>query len=205
MARAPASIKRLFVGRPMSSGELEHTLLPKTIALPVFASDPLSSNAYATQETMLVLGTAGTASGALDLTYPHLDRGRMCSGDRRHLVSPNRARVPVRRRRLPSVGREPRDVAGAPCRRCVAGRLRSHGSGLDHRRRRCDRLGRCLRSTTTECSLRSVFVVFVTLANLRGVKESGTLFAIPTYGFVAVDLSPVDRGFHQVRRRMPPG
>ncbi|MDQ5816294.1 MAG: DNA-binding protein, partial [Actinomycetota bacterium] len=70
MSRAPAAIKRIFVGRPMSSGELEHTLLPKTIALPVFASDPLSSNAYATQEAMLVLGTAGTASGALGLTIP---------------------------------------------------------------------------------------------------------------------------------------
>jgi amino acid transporter len=49
----------------MSSGELEHTLLPKTIALPVFASDPLSSNAYATQEALLVLATAGAAGMAL--------------------------------------------------------------------------------------------------------------------------------------------
>ena len=43
----------------MASSELEHTLLPKVLALPVFSSDPLSSNAYATQEIMLVLGLAG--------------------------------------------------------------------------------------------------------------------------------------------------
>ena len=52
----------------MSSGEMEHTLLPKLIALPVFSSDPLSSNAYATQEAMLVLALAGTA--ALSLIVP---------------------------------------------------------------------------------------------------------------------------------------
>src|ERR687893_479160 len=62
MSRAPAAFKRVLVGRPMSSGELEHTLLPKTLALPVFSSDPLSSNAYATQEILLVLGLVGTSA-----------------------------------------------------------------------------------------------------------------------------------------------
>ena len=59
MSKAGAVLKRVVLGKPMSSGELEHTLLPKTIALPVFSSDPLSSNAYATEEMMLVLVTAG--------------------------------------------------------------------------------------------------------------------------------------------------
>src|SRR5688572_31377402 len=68
MAKTRSALKRLMVGRPMSSGELEHTLLPKTIALPVFSSDPLSSNAYATQELMLVLALAGTM--AFDLILP---------------------------------------------------------------------------------------------------------------------------------------
>ena len=60
--------KRLLLGRTMATGELEHTLLPKTLALPVFSSDPLSSNAYATQEILLVLGMAGAAS--LDFLMP---------------------------------------------------------------------------------------------------------------------------------------
>ena len=53
--------KRLLVGRPMRSGNLGHTLLPKRIALPVFASDALSSVAYATEEILLVLSAGGLA------------------------------------------------------------------------------------------------------------------------------------------------
>ncbi len=63
-----AAVKRVLVGLPKSSRALEHTLLPKAIALPVFASDPLSSNAYATQEILLVLALAGNA--ALSLVVP---------------------------------------------------------------------------------------------------------------------------------------
>ena len=59
MSKVPTVLKRLVLGRPKASGELEHTLLPKVIALPVFSSDPLSSNAYATQEALIVLATAG--------------------------------------------------------------------------------------------------------------------------------------------------
>lgn len=55
------TVKRLLVGRPMQSERLGHTLLPKKIALPVFASDALSSVAYATQEVLLVLAAGGLA------------------------------------------------------------------------------------------------------------------------------------------------
>src|SRR5439155_17120331 len=48
-------IKRFFVGRAFTSQQLEHTLLPKVLALPVFASDALSSVAYATGEILIAL------------------------------------------------------------------------------------------------------------------------------------------------------
>src|SRR5213593_4343082 len=48
-------IKRILLGRAMASGHLEHTLLPKILALPVFSSDALSSVAYATEEILRVL------------------------------------------------------------------------------------------------------------------------------------------------------
>ena len=48
-------IRRAIVGRPMATGEMEETLLPKFLALPIFASDPLSSVAYATEAGMVVL------------------------------------------------------------------------------------------------------------------------------------------------------
>ena len=66
----PASriVKRLLFGRPLASEEAGHQLLPKTLALPVFASDALSSNAYATEEIFLVMIAAGT--GALSRSIP---------------------------------------------------------------------------------------------------------------------------------------
>src|SRR5215813_7868173 len=54
-------MKRLVVGRPLRSDRLGDTLLPKRLALPIFASDPLSSVAYATQEILLILTLGGLA------------------------------------------------------------------------------------------------------------------------------------------------
>src|SRR5450759_685577 len=54
-------VKRLLVGRPVQSDRLGHTLLPKKIALPVFASDALSSVAYATEQILIVLSAGGVA------------------------------------------------------------------------------------------------------------------------------------------------
>ena len=54
--------RRLLLGQPFRSDKLSHTLLPKTIALPVFASDALSSVAYAPEEIFLVLSVAGLSA-----------------------------------------------------------------------------------------------------------------------------------------------
>src|ERR1051325_4709551 len=54
-------MKRLLVGRPLRSDRMGETLLPKRLALPIFASDPLSSVAYATQEILLILTLGGLA------------------------------------------------------------------------------------------------------------------------------------------------
>ena len=56
------AVKRLLVGRPVHSERLSETLLPKRIALPVFASDALSSVAYAPDEVFLTLALAGVAA-----------------------------------------------------------------------------------------------------------------------------------------------
>ena len=54
--------KRILIGRALRSDKLGETLLPKRIALPVFASDPLSSVAYAPGEVLLVLSIAGVSA-----------------------------------------------------------------------------------------------------------------------------------------------
>src|ERR1051325_8591056 len=53
------TFRRLLLGHPVASEHAEHTLLPKFLALPVFASDAISSVAYATQQIVLALGAAG--------------------------------------------------------------------------------------------------------------------------------------------------
>ena len=58
----PSLVKRLIVGRPLPSNRLGETLLPKSLALPIFCSDPISSVAYATEEIVLVLAAGGAAA-----------------------------------------------------------------------------------------------------------------------------------------------
>ncbi|NDZ92586.1 APC family permease [Streptomyces sp. SID6673] len=62
VSKVSVATKRLLLGRPFRSDKLGHTLLPKRIALPVFASDAMSSVAYAPQEIFLVLSVAGLSA-----------------------------------------------------------------------------------------------------------------------------------------------
>src|SRR4029077_6857260 len=64
VSKLTTATKRLLVGRPFRSDRLAHTLLPKRIALPVFASDALSSVAYAPGEIFATLSVAGLAAYA---------------------------------------------------------------------------------------------------------------------------------------------
>ncbi|MCU1428391.1 MAG: amino acid/polyamine/organocation transporter, superfamily, partial [Actinomycetia bacterium] len=58
------TVKRIFVGRPLSSAEQEHQRISKTIALAVFSSDAISSTAYATESILFVLVTGGASLNA---------------------------------------------------------------------------------------------------------------------------------------------
>ncbi|KTR93322.1 hypothetical protein NS220_12965, partial [Microbacterium testaceum] len=53
--------KRILIGEPLTSEKLDEQLLPKKMALPIFASDALSSVAYAPQELLMILLIGGTA------------------------------------------------------------------------------------------------------------------------------------------------
>lgn len=65
VSKLSTAARRLLIGRPFRSDRLTHTLLPKRIALPVFASDALSSVAYAPEEIFLMLSVAGVAAYSL--------------------------------------------------------------------------------------------------------------------------------------------
>jgi amino acid transporter len=174
-------LKRAFLGRTMATGELRHTLLPKVLALPVFSSDPLSSNAYATQEILLVLALAG--AGALHLVAPIAFFVAILLGT---VVVSYRQTV----RAYPSGGGAyivaHENLGTYPGLLAAAALLIDYVltvsvsivAGVD-----------AIVSASPGMSEFKIpisigFVAFVTLANLRGAKESGTIFAIPTYGFV---------------------
>ena len=65
----PKRLRRVLVGRPMQTGQMHETLLPKWLALPIFASDPLSSVAYATESALVVLVGASRRAPA-HLVFP---------------------------------------------------------------------------------------------------------------------------------------
>jgi amino acid transporter len=165
----------------MGTGELEHTLLPKVLALPVFSSDPLSSNAYATQEILLVLGLVGASAlhlvmpiaiavavvlATVVVSYRQTVRAYPTGGGAYIVAHENLGRYPGLL------------AAAALLMDYVLTVSVSIVAGVDAIVSAATSLG------PWKVPLSLGFVGFVTLANLRGAKESGTFFAIPTYGFV---------------------
>ena len=173
--------KRLVLGRALSSEQLGETLLPKKIALPVFASDALSSNAYATQEILLVLSLGGVAFYkyapwvALLVIFIYSV-----------VVASYRQNVHA----YPSGGGDYEVVTtnlGARAGVFVASALLvdytltvavSIASAVDNIASAFDSVG------NNRVAWAVGAIVVITLMNLRGVRESGALFAIPTYGFI---------------------
>jgi amino acid transporter len=182
--------KRLLVGRALRSDRLGETLLSKRIALPVFASDALSSVAYATQEILLVLSLAGTA--LLHLTWW---AAAAVVAVMTVVVAAYRQNVHA----YPSGGGD-YEVAntnlGRPFGLVVGSALLvdyvltvavSTSAGVEN-----------LASTplfgfmADHRVLAALAVVaFVVLLNLRGVRESGIAFAIPTYAFMLAVLGMI--------------
>ncbi len=184
-------LKRLLVGRAMSSHRLEHTLLPKALALPVFASDALSSVAYATGEIFIVLLSASLASKHLVMpiaiaiaalmaivvtSYRQTVRAYPRGGGAYLVTKDNLGTLPG----LIAAGALLVDYMMTVIVSIVAGVFAIGSAFLwanDHR-----------------VILSIGFVWFVTIANLRGTRESGVLFAVPTYGFVISILTMIGVG-----------
>ncbi|QTE28333.1 APC family permease [Pengzhenrongella sicca] len=173
--------KRFLLGRPVRSDRLGHTLLPKRIALPVFASDALSSVAYAPDEILLTLSLAGVTALVISPWVGLVVAIVMIT-----VVASYRQNVHA----YPSGGGD-YEVAtvnlGANAGVTVASALLvdyvltvavSISSGSQYAASALP----ALRGHETTFAV--VLVVLLTLANLRGVKESGTAFAIPVYLFM---------------------
>jgi amino acid transporter len=175
-----SSVKRFLLGRTLSSSKLEHELLPKVLALPVFSSDPLSSVAYATEEMMLVLSAAGAAALALMVpigfaiamlliivvtSYRQTVRAYPQGGGSYIVSRENLGTVPG----LVAAAAILADYVLTVAVSMTAGTIAVISALPSMERWRVEiALG---------------FVALVTVANLRGVREAGRLFALPTYGF----------------------
>ncbi|MFF2848517.1 APC family permease [Streptomyces sp. NPDC058001] len=173
--------KRILIGRALRSDRLGETLLPKRIALPVFASDPLSSVAYAPGEVLLVLSIAGVSayhfSPWIALAVVVLMFTVVASYRQNvHAYPSGGGDYEVATTNLgPKAGLT---VASALLVDYVLTVAVSISSGVEN-------LGSAIPFVVEHKVLSAVVViVLLTLMNLRGVKESGKLFAIPTYVFV---------------------
>jgi amino acid transporter len=185
--------KRILVGRPMASHQIEHTLLPKVLALPVFSSDALSSVAYATEEILRVLLGATAAAFAYRLVLPiaiaiatlmlivvasyrQTVRAYPNGGGAYIVSKENLGTLPG----LVAAGALLIDYVLTVSVSVVAGVFALTSAAPE------------LLSFRIELAIG--FVLLITLANLRGVRESGTLFAFPTYAFIVSIITMIGVG-----------
>ena len=180
VAVLPRVLKRLIIGSPVRSELAGHALLPKRLALPIFASDALSSVAYATQEILLVLTLGGTAflylapwvalavvvlMAAVVASYRQLVRAYPTGGGDYEVASTNIGR---------SAGVI---VASALLVDYVMTVAVSVSSGVDN-------IISAFPSAHQYRVLMAVgFVAVLAAVNLRGIREAGLTFAAPTYLF----------------------
>ena len=186
--------KRIFVGRPVRSDAFGHTLLPKKLALPVFSSDALSSVAYATEEILLVLSLGGlaflsytpyiaiavaTLLTIVVISYRQTVRAYPQGGGAYRVahtnLGPNAGLLAASALLIDYVLTVSVSITAG-----VAAIASAAPSVDEHR-----------------VPIAVGFIVFITLVNLRGVKESGAFFAIPTYGFILGITALLGAGFYK--------
>ena len=194
-----AFVKRILVGRPLSSAEQEHQRIGKTIALAVFSSDAISSTAYATEEILFVtaLGTSSLALGldtlipisiavaailAIVVTSYRQTIFAYPSGGGSYVVSRE------------NLGEMPSLVAGASLLvdyiLTVAVSISAGVAAILSIPALRD-----LADYRVEVAL--LLIAIITVANLRGIKESGRIFAVPTYIYIVILTVLVGYGLYE--------
>ncbi|WP_258131469.1 MULTISPECIES: APC family permease [unclassified Microbacterium] len=181
-ADAPPLAKRILIGDPLTSAQVDDQLLPKRMALPIFASDALSSVAYAPQELVMILLIGGltflsftplVASAVVVLlivvvlSYRQLIKAYPSGGGDYEVASKNLGEIPGV------------IVAAALLVDYVLTVAVSVASGVDNIISAVPGLD------PFRVELAVGFVILIIIVNLRGVREASLVFAIPTYVFIA--------------------
>ena len=192
--RPPSSWRTRLFGRPLSSADAPHQTIGKTIGLAVFASDALSSTAYATEEILLVLAAVGAAAFVyafpiaiaivalltiLTLSYEQTIHAYPGGGGAYIVARDN-------------LGEFPAQTAGAALLTDYILTVSvSVASGVAQLTSAYPSL------FPYRVILSVVLVLLIMVINLRGVKESGVTFSIPTYFFLGMMFLTVGIGFYR--------
>ncbi|KRC58898.1 MULTISPECIES: APC family permease [unclassified Nocardioides] len=187
--------KRILLGRKLRSAQLGETLLPKRIALPVFASDALSSVAYAPDEVFIMLAIAGASQyiwswkiaiavalvmAAVIASYRQTVHAYPSGGGDYEVATVNLGRTAGI------------TVASALLVDYVLTVAVSISSGANYAASALPAF------QEHEATVAVVMVVLLTAMNLRGIRESGSFFAVPTYLFMFAILGMCAYGFLQM-------
>ncbi len=195
MSKVAIAFKRILVGRPQRSDRLGDTLLPKRVALPVFASDAMSSVAYAPEEIFLTLSVAGITAYAFS---PWI--GLAVVVVMLTVVTSYRQNVHA----YPSGGGD-YEVATVNLGR-YAGLTVASALLVDYTLTVAVSISATAANVgalvpyvgTHKVAFAVVLIVLLTAINLRGVRESGTAFALPTYAFMLGIFSMIIWGLTRV-------
>jgi amino acid transporter len=179
-------LKRLLVGRPIPTDEQEHQLLPKTIALATFSSDAISSTAYATEEILFVTAVGGSSLAlglahlvpisivvaillAIVVTSYRQTIYAYPSGGGSYIVSRE------------NLGEYPSLIAGASL---LVDYILTVAVSISAGVAAIVSLPQFQSLVDQRVLLGLILIALITVANLRGVKESGRVFAVPTYIYI---------------------
>ena len=179
----PSSWRTWLIGRPLQTADAPHQTIGKAIGLAVFASDALSSTAYATQEILIILAVAGTVAfgyvfpisiaivilmAIVTISYQQTIHAYPGGGGA-YIVSRD------------NLGELPAQIAGAALLTdYILTVAVSVSSGV------AQIVSAYPEIFAYRVHISVILVFFIMLINMRGVKESGAAFALPTYFFVVM-------------------
>jgi amino acid transporter len=180
------TLKRVFVGRPLASSEQEHQRISKIVALAVFSSDAISSTAYATEEILFVIAIVPSSLAlglsrlipiaiavavllALVATSYRQTIFAYPSGGGSYIVSRE------------NLGENPALVAGASL---LVDYILTVAVSISAGVAAIISIPQFEGLAKHRVAVALVIILLITLANLRGIKESGRIFAFPTYLYI---------------------
>lgn len=193
---ARVSLSRLLFGNPIATRDLEHQSVNRIIGLAVFASDALSSTAYATEEILFILALAGTSSAILGISIPLsiaiaiLLTIVTISYRQTIYAYPNGGGAYIVAR--DNLGEVAAQIAGAAL---LTDYILTVAVSISSGVAQIASAFPVLLPFRVEMAL--LVILVMTLVNLRGVKESGTIFAIPTYFFLGSMLLTLAVGMYK--------